>query len=197
MEIKQLVEKILKDQEQTEVEILEIFKTGSQIFIDNPKDLDYVAICKNYSKKRTKTLIKDETVWHDIIIIDIEALKTILDFNDKETMPKDLKFFNYFFEKDIRQTVYGGVDLNWSMLDHKQAYLDVLKDKFNRFRYKDVKNVWKIGKIFVHYYVAYHIIKNEKVELTEQMRKDIKTLYGNLPLSELVLQKLFGRLETL
>lgn len=197
MEIKQLVENILKDQQEEGAEILEIFKTGSQIFINNPKDLDYVAVCKNYTKKRTKTLIKNEEKWHDIIIIDEQALKSVLDFNDKETMPKDLKFFNYFFEKNIRQTVYGGVELGWSMLEHKKEYLDVLKEKFNRFKYKDVKNVWKIGKIFVHYYVVYYMIKNNKVEITEKMKADIEKIYSGSPASELILLNLFSRLETL
>ena len=44
------VNKILVSQNETSTTILEIFKTGSQLFIENPSDLDYVVICENYKK---------------------------------------------------------------------------------------------------------------------------------------------------
>jgi len=197
MLIKEIVDKILEEQKETNAEILEIFKTGSQVLSSTNGDKDFVVICKNYTKNRTKQIINKDNINYDIIIIDEKAMYSCLDFKDTSLVHKDVKFFNYFFEKNIRETVYGGIDINWSMLEHKEEYIDYIKEKFNRVRLLNINNVWKIGKLFVHYYIVLNILKNNKVEITPQMKFDIELFYSRSPKSEPLIKETFLKMEYL
>ena len=197
MLIKEIVDKILEEQKETNAEILEIFKTGSQVLSSTNGDKDFVVICKNYTKNRTKQIINKDNINYDIIIIDEKAMYSCLDFKDTSLVHKDVKFFNYFFEKNIRETVYGGIDIKWSMLEHKEEYIDYIKEKFNRVRLLNINNVWKIGKLFVHYYIVLNILKNNKVEITPQMKFDIELFYSRSPKSEPLIKETFLKMEYL
>ena len=197
MLIKEIVDEILKEQKETNAEILEIFKTGSQVLSSTNGDKDFVVICKNYTKNRTKQIVNRDNINHDIIIIDEKTMYSCLDFNDTSLVHKDVKFFNYFFEKNIRETVYGGIDIKWNMLEHKEEYLKYIKEKYNRIRLLNINNVWKIGKVFVHYYIVLNILKNNKVEITPQMKFDIDLFYSKNPNAEALIKETFLKMEYL
>lgn len=197
MVIKEIVDKILEEQKETNAEILEIFKTGSQVLTSINGDKDFVVVCKNYTKNRTKQIVNRDNVNYDIIIIDEKAMYSCLDFNDTSLVHKDVKFFNYFFEKNIRETVYGGIDIKWSMLEHKQEYLNYIKERYKRFPSLKLNNVWKIGKVFVHYYIILTILKNNKVEITPDMKFDINLFYSKNPNAEALIKETFLKMEYL
>jgi hypothetical protein len=197
MVIKEIVDKILEEQKETNAEILEIFKTGSQVLSSTNGDKDFVVICKNYTKNRTKQIVNKDNINHDIIIIDEKAMYSCLDFSDTSLVHKDVKFFNYFFEKNIRETVYGGIDIKWSMLEHKEEYIKYIKEKYRRVRLLNINNVWKIGKVFVHYYIVLNILKNNKVEITPQMKFDIDLFYSRSANAEPLIKETFLKMEYL
>ena len=197
MLIKEIVDEILKEQKETNAEILEIFKTGSQVLSSTNGDKDFVVICKNYTKNRTKQIVNRDNINHDIIIIDEKAMYSCLDFKDTSLVHKDVKFFNYFFEKNIRETVYGGIDIKWSMLEHKEEYIKYIKEKYRRVRLLNINNIWKIGKVFVHYYIVLNILKNNKVEITPQMKFDIDLFYSRSANAEPLIKETFLKMEYL
>jgi hypothetical protein len=197
MLIKEIVDKILEEQKETNAEILEIFKTGSQVLSSTNGDKDFVVICKNYTKNRTKQIVNRDNINHDIIIIDEKAMYSCLDFKDTSLVHKDVKFFNYFFEKNIRETVYGGIEIKWSMLEHKEEYIEYIKEKYKRVRLLNINNVWKIGKVFVHYYIVLNILKNNKVEITPQMKFDIDLFYSRSANAEPLIKETFLKMEYL
>ena len=58
MDIFEIAKNDLIEQGYPNVEILEISTIGSQLVRDNPKDIDYLVICKDYEPKRYRKIIK-------------------------------------------------------------------------------------------------------------------------------------------
>jgi hypothetical protein len=195
MDIKALAELILDRQKEKDATIIEIFKTGSQIFLDRKKDYDFVIICKNYNQRRTREVVEENGLKYDIIIIDENAVKASMDFNNLFYVHKDIKLFNYLFEKNIRQTIYGNFELDWSMLQHKEDYLGFIKERFNKTNYDILKDPWRVGKSFVHYYVILKIYENNKVELTEEIINNVSLLYGSTIEAKPIIDWIFNKLK--
>jgi hypothetical protein len=188
MTVKEIAEDILLKEKELEAIILEIFETGSQLFVERDNDLDYVVICKNYKQRRKKNVIQVDGIIYDILFIDELAVYATLDFDELYYVNKEVKIFNYFYEKNIRKTVYGNFDIKWNMLDHKEKYLTYIKDRYiNKSQMPIHKNRWKIGKAFIPYYIILSIYKNNKVEITDLMLKDIKQLYSRTEESESII----------
>lgn len=189
---------MLVSQKETEATILEIFVTGSRVFLERNTDQDFVAICRNYKQRRTRRSFERGGIVYDIVIIDETAVSASFDFSDLFYVPKEIKFFNYMFDKNIRKTVYGGVELNWSMLDHKQEYLAFIKDRFNnKSNLGILKDPWRMGKSFVHYYTILKIYENNKVEITEEMLNNITLLYGGTEEAKPVIDWVFAKMNEL
>ena len=180
MEIKEIAENILQEQQETRASILEIFMTGSNVFSMNRNvDNDYVVICENYGQRKRRTFITIDDAKYDILIMDINAVKASLDFDDNDYIPQDIKLYSYFYDTAIRKTVYGQSDLDWSMLNFKTKYLNYIKNFYKEKKYDSVKEPWKYGKKFVHFYVVLKIFENNKPEITEDMLINIKKLYDS------------------
>ena len=180
MEIKEISETILQEQQETSASILEIFMTGSNVFSMNRNvDNDYVVICENYGQRKRRTFITIDDAKYDILIMDINAVKASLDFDDNDYIPQDIKLYSYFYDTAIRKTVYGQSDLDWSMLNFKTKYLNYIKNFYKEKKYDSVKEPWKYGKQFVHFYVVLKIFENNKPEITEDMLINIKKLYDS------------------
>jgi len=180
MEIKEIAENILQEQQETSASILEIFMTGSNVFSMNRNvDNDYVVICENYGQRKRRTFITIDDAKYDILIMDINAVKASLDFDDNDYIPQDIKLYSYFYDTAIRKTVYGQSDLDWSMLNFKTKYLNYIKNFYKEKKYDSVKEPWKYGKKFVHFYVVLKIFENNKPEITEDMLINIKKLYDS------------------
>jgi hypothetical protein len=178
MTLKEIAEDILLKEKELEATILEIFETGSQLFVERNNDLDYVVVCKNYKQRRKKNLIQVDGITYDILFIDELAVYATLDFDELYYVNEKVKIYNYFWEKNIRKTIYGSFDIKWNMLDHKDKYLAYIKDRYNKAQMSIHKDKWKLGKIFLPYYIILSIYKNNKVEITDDMLKDIIQLYS-------------------
>lgn len=175
MNIYEEVNKILQEQNESAT-VLEIFKTGSQLFKSNPTDLDYVAICENYTKRRTRQYRIVEGESYDIIIIDKEAVQAQLDFDNETFIHKNHKLFNYFYP--IRETVWGNYEIEWEMLDHKNEYLEFARKRYRESIGKLLKKTSScFSKTYVHYYIILEMYRHLRIEVTKEMKRNIQLLY--------------------
>lgn len=196
MTIKEIAEDILLKEKELEVLILEIFETGSQLFVDRDTDLDYVVVCSNYKQRRKKNVVELDGKKYDILFIDEVAVAAALDFDELYYVNKEVKIFNYYFERNIRKTVYGDFNINWNMLEHKDKYLAYIKDRYlNKSQMPRHINRWKMGKSFVPYYIILNIYKNNKVEITPTMLADIQQLYSRNEASESIIEWIDQEIE--
>jgi hypothetical protein len=196
MFIKDLAQRLLTEQKEDTAVILEIFQTGSNVFgVGRIKDDDYVVICENYGQRKRRTVVFENNVKYDVLIMDIKAIKASLDFDDYIYIPNDVKLFSYFYDISIRKTIYGNSNLNWSMLNHKAKYLDYIKKRFASTKYTVLVEPWKFGKHLVHYYAILKIYENDKVELTEEMLSEIKILYDSTEAGKPIIDWVFNKLK--
>ena len=158
-----------------DAEIIEIFKTGSQLFRDNPRDIDYVIVCNNYEQRRRRILFEENNIKYDFLFLSPEAIQAQLDFNNLYYLSSNNKLFNYLFI--IKETVYGNYNVNWNMLNYKNDYLSYAKEKYTETVGK-AKIKKSFGKSFVHYYIILKMFENNSTEITNQMRDDIQKLYS-------------------
>jgi hypothetical protein len=186
MNIKSIAEDILLKEREEDAVILEIFETGSQLFVDRDTDYDYIVVCKDYMQRYRRTRVEDNGKKLDIVFIDEKAVHARLDFNDLHYLKLNEKIYNYFFESNIRKTVYGSFDIDWNMLEHKEEYLSYIKKTY--LSLKKHPNSRIIGKSFVHYYIILKIFENNKIEITEQMTEDIELLYSGSQECESIIQ---------
>jgi hypothetical protein len=196
MTLKEIAYDILLKEKEIDAVILEIFETGSQLFLQRETDLDYVVICRSYKQRRKKNVLELDGKKYDILFIDEIAVAAALDFDEIYYVNKEVKIFNYYFERNIRKTVYGDFNINWSMLDHKDKYLAYIKDRYlNKSQMPRHINRWKMGKSFVPYYIILNIYKNNKVEVTPTMLADIQQLYSRNEASESIIEWIDQEIE--
>lgn len=175
MEIYDIVKQILIKQNELTATVLEIFKTGSQLFVSNPHDLDFVAVCTGYKTGRTRQHEEYDGVVYDIIIIDKKFVTAQLNFDD-ELLGNSMKLFNYMFHKDIRETVYGYYNIRYDLLRHKDRYLSYLKERY-KTSVGRLKNKTNFTKMFVHYYIILKLFENNSTAITKEIRDNAQVLY--------------------
>ena len=176
MDIKTYVEELLIEQGELFTTILEISKTGSQLFNDDPNDLDFMIVCEGHSQMKTKVNVDVDGVHYDLFIYDKEALLGRLDFNDT-TLPTHLKLYNYF--QELREVVYGEYHTGWNMLDHEVDYKKYILDKYTKLNIEVPTAKRRHGKNYVHEYIILKIYENQSILLTEEIINNVKLLYSN------------------
>lgn len=177
MDIISFVEEWFVKMRETNAVILEVYKTGSQLFRDDPHDLDFEVICENLDQRFVFKQTKENGICYDIVIIDKRALEAQLDFNNKYYTERRLKFFNYLFA--IRETIYGDANITWNMLEYKKAYLTYLSERFEEDSTRSgMRGSYRRGKFYVHYYIPLKIYENNSLEITTEMSAGIKVLYA-------------------
>jgi hypothetical protein len=168
MNIKDYIETLL---EGTGTTILEISKTGSQLFKEDPNDLDYTIVCENFTEKRAKYCADIDGVHYDFFMYDKEALLARLDFNNPAY--NLVKIYNYF--QEIREVVYGNFETNWDLLDCKQAYLNHLQIKN-----EGMPSGYTANRDYVHFYVVLKMFENNSTTITEDMKEAVDNLYHEI-----------------
>lgn len=197
MDIKEIAESLLQQQEENEAVILEIFMTGSNVFeLDRDTDKDYVVICDKFGQRRRRIITTIDGVKYDVLFLDKKATIAALDFNNKIYIDKgyDNKLYNYFYDEQFRRKIYGDSGIQWSVLEHKKEYMSFVRDKMTKSNYHVLKDPWVLGKFFVHYYMILKIFENNSVEMTEQMKNDIKLLYGRTEQAGPIIQWIISKL---
>lgn len=177
IDIKKLFEDIFQEQGYNDVEIKEIFKTGSQIFHRYPNDLDFVAICSNYPKRYFRKVIIIDNVKYDLIIRDELLIYELLSFDtsgNKTDGFNDVLLHNYFY--CFRDVVYGNWDFTWNIFSYEDEYKRYLRLKYKNTVGKRIKRE-KLTKGWVHFYIILKIFSNKSLEITDEMSKDILNLY--------------------
>jgi len=177
MDIKKYIEEKLIEQNELQAVILEISKTGSQLFNDTPNDLDYRIVCENYSKMHTKIDADIDGVHYDFFIFDKEELNARLDFNDITILQPSVKLYNYF--QEIREIVYGLYHTGWSMFEYEVEYKQYILNMYNEHNIASPPKPYRSGKYYAHYYIILKIYENQNTTLTNEMINDVKLLYKN------------------
>jgi len=66
------------------------------------------------------------------------------------------------------------------MLAHEDEYKTYITNRYYNSNVTTMSTSrYKPGKFYVHYYLILKIFENKKVELTEEMKSDVLTLYAN------------------
>ena len=193
MDIKSYVENLFIKQRETNAVILEIYETGSQLFREEPHDLDFQVVCSGYSQRFTYNKITEDGVDYDIFIIDKIALSRELTFGNPNYFKKDLKLWNYFHA--IRKSIYGDCKLPYDMLSYEDTYISYIKEHFSN-RLKTGRPLPKThGKMYVHYYIILKIYENKNTTITDDMKYDLELLYSNSELSYPIIDWVISNLQ--
>lgn len=177
MNIKTYVEELLIEQKETSAVIVEISKTGSQLFKNKPHDLDYIVICSGFEQRAHRANYKEDGITYDLFIFDTTAIDAQLDFNDLYYINTAIKKYNYF--NVVKEVIYGGYDHGWDMLAHEEEYKAFIKNAYDNSKVTLVRNTpYKYSKYYVHYYIILKIYENQSIELTSEMLADIEKLYN-------------------
>lgn len=174
MDIRLKVEEYLNNIQETEAEIIEIFKTGSQLFRDNPTDLDYYVICNNFLQRRKKVRFEEDGIVYDIIILDKIAQEHQVDFEDNYYLPEALKLFNWWFL--FKENVCGYSNTYWDLLGAETQYKEYLKDRYINSIGKRVDRT-RGSKQVVQYYMPLKMYDNQSTEVTNEMKEVGRKLY--------------------
>jgi hypothetical protein len=193
MEIKEILEKVIQDQKETNAIILAIFLIGFNFFFEKNTEKEYIVICKNYAQRMIRKVVEQDGVKHDFLIFDEEAAKALLDFNEYNYINK-IKTFNWLFDTALRKPLYGNWEYQWSILEHKEAYRTYMKDiLFNRYKVDELvkkQKLYYLGKDMVDFYILAQIYKNNKVEITPEMIETIKVLYERKEPAETIVKEI-------
>jgi len=177
MDIKAHVEDVLIKMRENDAEIVEIYKTGSQLTRRDPHDYDYEIICRNFKQRFKIIQHKENDYTYDMFIIDEKALEYQLDFNDEYYTQYRLKLFNYLFA--IRESIYGHYNNGWNMLDHREEYEQYVIKIYDINNSKVNPNTVKNGKFYIHYYMILKLFENNSLELTDEIIENANALYSN------------------
>lgn len=168
-------------------DIIRISLTGSSIFKENPKDIDYFVLVNNFKQehKSISKIIEGQT--YDFFIMDVQFYKDLLTHKKISTY----SFFNVNFY--LAETVYGNFDFNYNIKDYekqqKTLILKYLKNAlFNPFR-STFKFVW-------WHYLTLKFINNQNYVITGE-DKEKMTRWSNQQMT--VEEKMYWKtvLETL
>jgi len=110
MDIVSFVEDWFIKMRENDATILEIYKAGSQLFRDDPHDLDFEVICENLKQRFVFKQTVENGIHYDVVMIDKKALEAQLDFNNPWYTTNRLKLFNYLFT--ARETIYGDAKIS-------------------------------------------------------------------------------------
>lgn len=153
--------------------VLAIIKVGSQLYYDNPADLDYLCIVKEPTPKKEFLEIGNKTV--DLLILNE------IDYSNKinltETLPKHC-LFNY--QLTFSKTVYKKDNYNLVLFDMfdkniKIKYLDILKPHYQNTLGRAIYDPI-LGKFYVHYYLILKMYEQNSAELAKEIIDDIISL---------------------
>ena len=163
-----MVEKIkeLIKNKYEQLNIISIYKIGSQCFCENCKDKDYKVIVDNAQKDRM--IIYDKENDLDILIYSKEYFEKTINF--EITTRETLFIINDIFKPT--QTIYGDNSLNFKLLENADKYKNYLRERLLPFFSKNAswqnhKNV--CAKKFWCAIWGLMIIENNSYEITDEM----------------------------
>lgn len=173
--MKKIINKILEDY--SDLHIVTIFATGSQLFRDNPHDYDIEVVVNNYSKKYTRTRINLDGRTYDVSFKDENFLLDNLKFPPIRygEIYGSLPLYNYFY--NINEVLYGINNYKWDMMNNKDKYISYIREAY-RVTLGKMHNKSFITKFWVHYYIILKMYDNSSTDITDEMLLDIDTLYN-------------------
>lgn len=136
--------------------------------------MDYLVICKNLSRERTKTILDIEGKAYDIICYEEQYLIDTLEFKEYAIKPDNL--YNYFIK--INKLVDGAWLYEFNFLNKEIEYKSFIKNQYKNTIGKRI-NRSKLTKHWVHYYIIFKFFENDSTTITEEMLQDINKLYDS------------------
>lgn len=173
IKILEIAQEIL-DIQGSSAKIVEIYKTGSQIFKDNPKDFDYVVLCVGFKELRKKFYPTIDGHQYDIMMYDVCTMEDQFNFKKSFMIHYNVKLYNYCF--CIREIVYGDAGVKWDMFEFENDYKEYLKDMYLKTLGRRV-GTNRATKGWSHFYIVLKIYENKSLIITEEMRYDLKRLH--------------------
>jgi len=155
-------------------DIVRISITGSSLFKENPKDIDYLVLVKNFKQEQRFTHMVINNKPYDFFIVDVEMYKEIL----THMRPSPTNMFNVSFY--INDTVYGDFEFNYNIKDYenkqKRAIVRYLESAlFNPYR-STFKNIW-------WHYLTLKFLENQQYVITNE-DKEKMTRWSNQQITE-------------
>lgn len=155
--------------------ILEIFPTGSQMFqYGEPSDLDYVVILDTFPLKHKRFKKEEDGKRYDVLFLDFNTAKDRMNFKFSNARERDYLRYNYFYA--IRNPIFGEKSYDIDLMAHKDQYLFLLKHYYDKTLNRAVGKE-KVGKSFVHYYIALSFLQSGNYNITDEMKEMINKLY--------------------
>jgi len=170
----QLYENLLQELGITNYNILEIFETGSQLFKENPNDLDYIAVLETFENNYIRKHITVDNVDYDLVIMDYTHYKNMLTKPIQEN--QFWKLYRYMYLPYFKKIVYGGVDFTFDLLSQKEETIAFMKELYQNTVGKSLNKI-NFAKSFVHYYILFAIFDKNDVSLTEEEKQNVVKLY--------------------
>ena len=194
-EIFEAINETLKTIGMPDNKVLHVIKTGSQIFIATPHDLDFIVVCDKVIKHTAG--IKERARRHtqykgfdfDFIFVTPSFLKKAYMFDP--TIPLGVLIFNYMYSSPFAQVVYSAPGESMAAPDiFDPDYQTKYRTAINEYItlsvnvYKSLKELGDLEKfttkIFVHPYVLFKIFTESTEASYPSIKEGASRIYKQL-----------------
>lgn len=138
--------------------LISIYKCGSSVVLDNPRDKDFLKIYKTLEESRKAHIENtDHSVnWH---------------FDNADSLPKiTLGCYAYPFLELVKGKEIPAIK-NFNLIEHKKEYYKLVKKYFD---WLPLKHKW-----WYHIVIAYFMFKKGEMTLTEQEKEMAQQVHDN------------------
>jgi len=172
------VNKILIELGEQDAKILEISKTGSQVLINSPNDLDYNVILSGFNKLYYRKNIEINGKVYDFILKDDICMRDLFSMNLDNDDENYMKYSIYNFFQLYKEVIYGSYKVVFDIFSNKEKYFEMMRKHYVATVGKR-KRYTKMTKTFSAYYIPLKIFENEFIEITSEMQDTLNKLYDN------------------
>lgn len=151
--------------------LMAIINIGSQLFSENPVDIDVLCITDTPESTR-RFKVKNGNIVYDLLVISYKELEASI------LMEQDVVHHSiYNYTHASQNTVWSRSDFiypEFNMLDEniKLKYLRRVSKYFMNSLY-NINRKYEFSKFFTHYYIILSIYKNNSVEYTDKMIEEL------------------------
>lgn len=181
MELLEIAKKVLINQELENTHIYKIIKTGSQLFRDNPHDLDFIVLCDEIPNGRIRKHYKHDNETYDMIFLTLDYLEKAYKFEVYD----GIQLFNYLLVKPLIETVYDTNEVEFPYFNMfsngtKEKYIEVLYNYLTNTIHRAVFHLELMNKSFAYLYTAYMMYELETEDLPQDIKDNINKIYNKL-----------------
>jgi hypothetical protein len=181
MELLEIAKEVLINQELENTHIYKIIKTGSQLFRDNPHDLDFIVLCDEIPNGRIRKHYEHDNETYDMIFLTLDYLEKAYKFEVYD----GIQLFNYLLVKPLIETVYDTNEVEFPYFNMfssgiKEKYIEVLYNYLTNTIHRAVFHLELMNKGFAYLYTAYMMYELETENLPQDIKDNINKIYNKL-----------------